>query len=244
MKVIPIKTRIFKENENLINFITSNIKKLEDNSILVITSKVVALSEGRVVIIKNEKEKEALIKSESQFAMRTKFSTHRKYVWLTIKDGMVLAGAGIDESNANGKVILLPKDSFQSASILRRKLLKYYNVKNLGIIISDSRILPLRAGIVGVALGYAGFKGVRDYRNTKDLFGRNLEFSRTDVADSLATGAVLLMGEGRESQPLAIITDSKAVFVDKINKNELSIDPKDDLYQPLFANIKKIKLKK
>lgn len=244
MKVIPIKTRIFKENENLIDFITSNVKKLQDDSILVVTSKIVALSEGRVVIIKNEKEKEALIKSESQFAMRTKFATHEKYVWLTIKDGMVLASAGIDESNANGKVILLPKDSFQSASILRKKLLRHYKVKNLGIIISDSRILPLRAGIVGVALGYAGFKGVRDYRNTKDLFGRNLEFSRTDVADSLATSAVLLMGEGRESQPLAIITDSKVIFVDKINKNELKIDPKDDLYQPLFANIKKIKLKK
>ena len=242
MKVIPIKTRIFKEGENLIDFITSNIKKIEDNSIIVVTSKIVALSERRVAIIKNEKEREALIRKESQFAMKTKFKTHEQYVWLTIKDGMILASAGIDDSNANGKTILLPKDSFKSASHIRSKLVKYYKVKNLGVIVSDSRILSLRAGIVGVALGYAGFKGVRDYRGTKDLFGRNLAFSRTDVADSLATSAVLLMGEGSERQPLGLITDSKVVFVDKIDKNELKIDLKDDLYQPLFAKIKKIKI--
>lgn len=244
MKVIPIKTRIFKENENLIDFITSNIKKLKDDSIIVVTSKIVALSEGRTAIVKNEKEKEELIKRESQFAMRTKFRTHKKYVWLTIKDGMVLASAGIDESNANGKIILLPKDSFKIASILRKKLLRHYGVKNLGIIISDSRILPLKAGTVGVALGYAGFKGLRAYMGTKDLFGRVLEFSRTDVVDSLATSAVLLMGEGDECQPLGLITDSKVVFTDKINKDELKIDPKEDFYQPLFTKIKKIKFKK
>lgn len=172
MIITPIKTRIFKENENLIDFIISNIKKLNENSILVVTSKIVALSESRTVVVKSEKEKEALIIRESQFAMRTKFKVGGKYVWLTIKDGMVLANAGIDESNADGKTILLPKDSFKSAAILRKKLLSHYKIKNLGIIISDSRLLPLRAGVVGVALGYAGFKGVRDYRGKSDLFGR------------------------------------------------------------------------
>lgn len=237
MKVIPIKTKIFKENENLVDFITSNIKKLEDNSIIVVTSKVVALSEGRTAIVKNEKEKEELIKRESQFAMKT------KYTWLTIKDGMVLAAAGVDESNADGKIILLPKDSFKVSSQIRTQLLKYYKVKNLGILITDSRLLPLRAGVVGVALGYAGFKGVRNYIGHKDLFGRKLKMSRTDVADSLATSAVYLMGEGSECQPLAVITDSKVEFRNKIDKNELKIDIKEDIYQPLFEKIKKIKLK-
>jgi coenzyme F420-0:L-glutamate ligase/coenzyme F420-1:gamma-L-glutamate ligase len=244
MKVIPIKTRIFRENENLINFITSNIKKLEDSSILVVTSKIVALSEERVVMIKNENEKEKLIRSESQFAMKTRFEVSGKFVWLTIKDGMVLANAGIDESNANGKTILLPKDSFKSASLIRKKLLIHYKIKNLGIIISDSRLLPLRAGVVGVSLGYAGFKGVRDYRGKSDLFGRALKFTSTDVADSLTTAAVLLMGEGRECQPLAVITHSGAVFTNRINKSELNINPKDDLYRPLFEKIGKIKIKK
>ena len=235
MKVIPIKTKIFKENDNLIDFITSNIKKLKENSILVVTSKIVALSEGRVVIVKDEKTREELIKKESQFMMRT------KYTWLTIKDGMVMASAGVDESNADGKIVLLPKDSFKAATEIRNKLLKYYKVKNLGILITDSRLLPLRAGVVGVALGYSGFKGVRSYIGHKDLFGRKLKFSRTDVADSLATAAVYLMGEGNECQPLAVITDSKVEFKNKIDKNELKIDIKEDIYQPLFEKIRQIK---
>jgi F420-0:gamma-glutamyl ligase len=147
---------------------------------------------------------------------------------------MVMASAGIDESNANGKVILLPKNSFKSAGYIRKELKKHFKIKNLGILITDSRIFPLRAGIVGVALGYSGFKGVRDYRGKKDIFGRILKFSRTDVADSLATAAVLPMGEGDEKQPIALITDTSIEFDEKINKNELRINPEEDLYMPFF----------
>lgn len=235
MKVNAIKTRLFNQNDNLISFIKKEIKTLPEKSIVVITSKIVALSEGRVVSVNTEKEKESIIKKESQFAMKT------KYTWLTIKDGMVLASAGVDESNANGKVILLPKNSFGTATQLRTNLMKHYKVKQLGIIISDSRLLPLRAGVVGIALGYAGFKGVREYRGEPDLFGRILKMSRTDIADSLTTAAVLLMGEGSERKPIAVITNSPVEFVSKINKKELAINIKEDVYQPLFEKINKIK---
>lgn len=238
MEIKAIKTRIFLQNEDLPQFIFQHLKKLPENSVLVITSKIVALSEGRVVEFKNTKQKVALIKQESDFAMKT------KYAWLTIKDGMVLASAGIDESNAKGKLILLPKDSFKSAEILRKKIMRQFHLKNLGVLITDSRLLPLRSGVVGIALGYAGFRGVKDYRGTKDIFGRVLKMSRTDVADSLATSAVLCMGEGREQQPIALITQAPVVFAKKVNKKELQIDPREDMYQPLFEKIKKIKFKK
>ena len=94
--------------------------------------------------------------------------------------------------------------------------------------------MPLRAGVVGVALGYAGFKGLRDYRGKKDISGRKLKFTQTDVADSLATAAVLAMGEGSERQPLAVITNAPVVFTDRVNKKELLIPLKDDMYAPLF----------
>ena len=42
--------------------------------------------------------------------------------------------------------------------------------------------------------------------------------SKTDVADSLATAAVLCMGEGKEQQPLALITNALVEFNDKIDK--------------------------
>lgn len=235
MMTIAIQTRVFKEREHLVDFIVAHIPCVKEKTIIVVTSKIVALSEGRTAVISNEKEKERLIRKESEFAVNT------KYVWLTVKDGMVMASAGIDESNANGKVVLLPKDSFVSARNIRAILRKKYHVKKLGVVITDSRTLPLRAGVTGVALGYAGFKGVKDYRGLKDIFGREFKFSRTDVADGLAAVAVLVMGEGNEQQPLALITDIEVEFCEKINRRELRIDLADDMYRPLFAKLPKRK---
>lgn len=231
MEIMAIKTRIFRENENLIAFILKYVKNPKENSVLVVTSKIIALSEGRVVSNTSLKNKEDLIKKESNFTVKT------GQTWLTMKDNMVMASAGIDESNVKGKLILLPKDSFESAEILRKKLLQKFPLKNLGVLITDSGFLPLRTGAVGTALGYSGFKGVRNYIGKKDIFGRVLKVSKTDVADSLATSAVLCMGEGKEQQPLALITNAPVVFTEKVNKKELRIDPKKDIYAPLFNQL-------
>ena len=233
MEIKAIKTRIFQEKEDLFSFILEYVKKIPENSVLVITSKIVALAEGRTVEYKNQLQKTKLIKQESEFSLKT------KTVWLTIKDGMVLANAGIDESNAKGKLILLPKDSFQSADLIRKKLKKIFKVKKLGVLITDSRIFPLRAGVVGIALSYAGFQGLKNYIGKKDIFDRVLKMSKTDIADSLATSAVLCMGEGKEQQPLALISNAPIEFLEKINKKELIINPKDDLYLPLFGKLKR-----
>lgn len=232
MKIQAIKTRIFKPREKLLPFIESYLPLIEEKTILVITSKIVALSEGRVVKKIDEGTKLKIIKRESEFVLPT------KYVYLTIKDGLVMANAGVDESNANGQIILLPKDSFQAAETIRNYFKKKYHLKNFGVLITDSRCLPLRAGIAGVALGYAGFKGLKDYRRRKDIFGRPFKYSRVDVADSLATAAVLCMGEGDEQQPLVIISDTLVQYADKINKNELKIDIKEDIYGPMFKAMK------
>lgn len=231
MKIIPITTKVFQEDENLVRFITSQVKRVKENSILVVTSKIVALAEGRTALAKNDREKETLIRAESQLAIPT------KYCWLTVKDGMVMASAGIDESNGNGKLILLPRNSFHSAHFLQTTLRPAYKIKNLGVLITDSHTTPLRAGVMGVALGYAGFQGIRDYRGTPDIFGRKLKISRTNVADSLAAAAVLTMGEGNERHPLAIIEDAPVKFSQRIHRNELHIDIKDDMYGPLFGRV-------
>lgn len=229
MMVTPIKTRIFREGEDVETFVVEHIPTLADGAILVVTSKIVALAEGRTA---DPKDREKIIEEESELVVRT------KYTWLTIKDGTVMASAGVDESNADGKLVLLPKDSFGAAEVLRTKLLRRFGIENLGVVLSDSRILPLRAGIVGVALGYAGFKGVRDYRGMDDIFGRKMQFSRVDIADGLATAAVLEMGEGAEQQPLAIIENAPVEFVEAVDRNELHIDIEDDLYKPLFDTLK------
>lgn len=231
MIVKAIKTKIFKEGDDLFSFIIQHLKKIPEASVLVVTSKIVSLSEGRVVDYQGEEAKVKLIKSESDLAIPT------KYVWLTVKDKMVMASAGIDESNANGKLILLPKDSFASAASLRAKLKKQFKLKQLGVVITDSRTIPLRAGTTGVALGYAGLQGLKQYHGQKDIFGRKFEFARVSVVDSLAAAAVLEMGEGNECQPLALITKTALKFQDRINRQELDIDLEEDMYAPFFARV-------
>jgi coenzyme F420-0:L-glutamate ligase len=236
MEIRPIKTSVFKKDKDLILFIIKFAAKVREGDVVVVTSKIVALAEGRVIENWDEKIREKIIKQESEFAIKTPI------VWLTIKDGAVLANAGIDESNAvGGELILLPKDSFKAAEMIRTKLKKHFKLKKLGVIITDSRVMPLRAGVVGVALGYAGFKGLRDYRGSLDIFGRKLKMTQTDIADSLATAAVVCMGEGDERIPLAILKDAPVVFAEKVNKKELLIDAKLDMYGPFFQNVGKKK---
>lgn len=232
MQVRPIKTRIFKEREDLAHFIKKHIRVLKNGSVLVVTSKIVALHEGRTAQPANEKEHVALIKKESESATQTKF------VWLTLKDGMMMANAGIDESNGDGKLVLLPKDSFKAASVLRKALMKEYGLTKLGIVITDSRVLPMRAGTLGIALGYAGFSGLTDYRSKKDLFGRPFIFAKANIADGLAAAAVLAMGEGDECIPLAVIEGAPVVFQDTVKKDELLIPLKDDIYLPFFSRFR------
>lgn len=235
MKVTAVKTRVFKENEDLERFIVAHVPKIREGSVLAVTSKVVALAEGSVVQAKTARAKEALIRAESEWQLQAK---HGK---ITLKDGLLMWNAGIDESNAKGNIILLPKDSFAAARRIRSSILQNYKIKKLGVIITDSRIMPLRAGVVGIALGYAGFKGLHDYRGRKDIFGRKLKFTQTDIADSLATAAVLTMGEGKEQRPLCIIEDAPVEFSEKVNRRELIIPPKDDMYRPLFRTTRRKK---
>ncbi len=230
MKVRAIKTRIFREGENLLSFIETYFPKPAEKAVLVVTSKIVALSENRTAAIA---DKEKIIKNESQLAIKTPL------VWLTIKDNMVMSSAGIDESNADGKLILLPKDSFAQAQKIRRHFMKKYSLKKFGVILTDSRLMPLRAGVVGVALGYAGFSGIKKYQGQPDIFGRKLTMSQVDIADSVATAAVLCMGEGNEQKPLALISDIELSWNNSLNKKELQIDPKNDLYRPLFDHLQK-----
>ncbi|OGF20391.1 hypothetical protein A2Y83_02745 [Candidatus Falkowbacteria bacterium RBG_13_39_14] len=231
MHIQPVKTDIFQEGDDLFVFIVKYMKKIPEDSVIAITSKIAALSEKRTIIAENIYIKEKIIHAESDFAIPS------KKVWLTIKDGMFMASAGIDESNANGKLILLPKDSFKTARELRKKLKHRYSVKRLGVLITDSHTAPLRCGVTGIALGYAGFCGIKDYRGLRDIFGRKFKFSQVNIADSLAAAAVLVMGEGNEQYPLSIIKEAPVEFCDKVNCKELSISIQEDMYYPMFSNI-------
>ena len=237
IQVSAIKTSVFKTKENLNHFITRHLpKKIPENSIIVITSKIVSLAEKRVVS-KNSIEKVTLIKRESDYFLgEVAYGCH-----LTIKHGLFIPAAGIDESNSeNSEYILFPIDPFKSAQNICEFLRKYFGVEKLGVIITDSHTTPLRKGVTGISLSHWGFKGLKNLIGKKDLFGRELKMTQINYADSLATAAVLLMGEADDACPLALIENAPVEFVETLEdydyENEMKIDVTQDLYYPIYQH--------
>ena len=75
----------------------------------------------------------------------------------------------------------------------------------MGVVVSDSRLMPTRAGTVGVALAAVGFQGITDKRGHPDLFGNPLKVTRQATADAVCTGAQLVMGEADEASPVVLV---------------------------------------
>jgi F420-0:gamma-glutamyl ligase len=154
---------------------------------------------------------------------------------LTIKHGLFVNSAGIDESNSeSGQYILYPPDPFLSAKNLWMGLRKSWNLKKLGVILTDSHTMPLRRGVTGISLAHWGFQGLKNLVGRPDLFGRQIQMTSVNLADGLASAATLLMGEANESRPLAIIQCKDIVFADEIDSSELKVPFENDIYYPFF----------
>ncbi|MDP3883205.1 MAG: coenzyme F420-0:L-glutamate ligase [Candidatus Staskawiczbacteria bacterium] len=242
MLVKAIKTRpLLPPKDDLLSVIKQSFLKfkLKEKSIIVITSKVVSIWEGRCIKIDEKIDKDDLIKKEADFYLE---KHSEKYdVMLTIKDNILIPTAGIDESNAKGYYVLWPKNPFLSAKKIYDFVKKEFKLKQFGIIISDSHTTPLTAGIMGIGIAFFGFYPLRDYRGKKDIFGRKLKMSQTNLVDSLAASAVYEMGEGSEQTPIAVIEgvgDIKFGKFDFSKNNPIEIKTEDDIYYPLLKNIK------
>lgn len=235
MKVTSLKTKPIVLGDKLFEILESAIKSLPDGSVVAITSKIISICEGNVVKI-GTKDKNELIKEQAEYYLppddRYNFS-------LTIKNNIMIASAGIDESNGNGYYILWPKDAQKSANFVRSFIKKKFNVKNIGVIIVDSKTMPLRWGVTGVAIAHSGFSALNDYINTPDIFGRLFRVEKANVADMLASSAVCVMGEGSEQTPIAVIEDVPFVHFQVRNPTEkelgeLAISMEDDLCSELL----------
>ena len=159
---------------------------------------------------------------------------------LTIKDHTLIPSAGIDESNGQRYYILWPKNSSKEAKKIAVMLKKRDKIKRFGVIITDSHTTPLRWGTQGISIGFFGIEPLKDYRGKKDIFGRKLKYTQSNIVDSLANLGVLMMGEGKEQTPMVIIRGFKNLrFTNKGTHRKLVIDPKKDLYYPLLKIFKK-----
>ncbi len=228
MIVHPIKTAVFAIGEDLRMFLQRWIPSVSEGSVICVASKIAALSQRRVRP-KDGIDKDALVQGEAE-----RMFPIVPGLALTYKDGHWCPNAGIDASNAFGCYVLWPERPMEVAETVCRWLRETYQVKDVGVIITDSRIFPARHGVTAVALGYAGFRALKDYRGQQDLAGRPMEYTVVNVADALATAGSLVMGEGSECQPLALIENAPVEFVSEPVVEELTIDPEKDLFQILW----------
>jgi coenzyme F420-0:L-glutamate ligase/coenzyme F420-1:gamma-L-glutamate ligase len=193
----------------------------EDGDIVVVAQKIVSKAEGRLVdlaTVTPSPRAKALsaitgkppalvetILSESDEVLRAK----RNVIVVAHRLGLVLANAGIDQSNveADGMTepaLLLPLDPDASAARLKASLDAHFAIR-LGIVISDSIGRAWRLGTTGTAIGAAGIPSLIDQRGERDMNGRVLMVTETAFADSVATAAVLVMGEAAEGTPAALV---------------------------------------
>lgn len=235
MLVEAIKTHRIESGENLEQIIDKYVPSIKDDDILVITSKVVSICQGRT-IAKNAISKEELIKQEADLVIK---SNNTYGVHLTIKNNILIPSAGIDESNGDDVYILYPENIQAVAENLWDYLCKKHQLKNLGVVITDSHTTPMRRGVTGIALAWCGFAPLHSYVGMPDLYGRPLRMTHINILDSLATSAVFLMGEGSEQTPFAKISEApKIQFLDRYPNNEekksVIIPVEEDLYAPIF----------
>ena len=252
LTVIPLKARYQKSEFDLFNEITKTLSEngvlLENGDVIVISSKYIASSQGRILDI------DKVTISENANHVSKKYKMDPKFVEIVLResdkifggisgfiitssDNILAPNAGIDKSNSNGtRLILYPENPYQIAEILKRKIFFDYSV-HVGIIITDSRLMPARVGTVGVAIACSGLEPVKDLRGQHDLDGNPLKVTFQATADNLASIANHKMGEGSESQTIAIVRDSECELTSrKIEPTEMSISHEECVYVRGFSN--------
>jgi F420-0:gamma-glutamyl ligase len=160
----------------------------------------------------------------------------------TITQNFLTTNSGVDESNVGGGYVLWPQDPQASANHIRAYLVERFGHQDVGVVITDSTCQPIRLGMFGMSLAHSGFAALNDYVGKTDLFDRPFAATYADVATGLAAAAVVTMGEGAESKPLALLQDLPFVqFTGRdpsaVERAVLLIDPAEDIFAPFLSAV-------
>ena len=204
----------------VLDALLTNELQLEAGDVLVVAQKVVSKAEDRYVrladvvvsadarVLAEQANKDPrqvqLILDESAEVLRVRPGV----IIVEHRNGYVHANAGIDKSNIRSdpddpRVLLLPRDADASALALRRDLAQR-GAFAPQVIINDSMGRAWRNGTVGLAIGTAGLEPLDNQIGGKDMFGNVLEVTEPAVADELAAGASLVMGQAAEACPVVL----------------------------------------
>ncbi|MCC8046836.1 MAG: coenzyme F420-0:L-glutamate ligase [Clostridiales bacterium] len=210
--------------------------------ILVVTHKIVSKAEGAVrtleeirpttqaeaIAVRTEKDPrqvQAILDCSSHV-----WACERGIVMAERPDGWVCANAGVDASNAggDGRLVLLPDDCDAIARRLGLALAEHLGME-LPVIICDTHGRALRNGAVGVCVGCYGLETMRRYRGSADRDGRMLMHTSEAVADEVAAGATLVMGQGSEGVPAVLVRGCGLAFA-KSGSEDLKRSEEQRLY--------------
>jgi len=230
--------------EIIVETAAKNTVPLEDRDIVVIAQKVVSKAEGRVVKLRDVEP------SERAKRMAEMTSKDPRFIELVLKEAkkilklspetlivqneksLVCINAGIDKSNVSGddSYALLPRNSDASAERIRSGIVRLTG-KRVAVIISDTYSRPFRRGQVEFAIGIAGIAPFKDYRGQTDLFNCVLKVKNVALVDELASAAELVMGQGSEAVPVAIIRNlGQKELEQAFSIEDLSISWEEDLF--------------
>ena len=207
---------------------------LKREDVVAVASKVVSTCEGRIVRLAEMR----VTAQAKRLAKRWKMDEGLTAVvmseadeilggvtgfLLTQKDGVLMANAGVDLKNApRGTAMLWPQDPDDSARRLRIALERRFHTK-IGVEIVDSRVTPLRLGTTGLALGVSGFRPIIDQRGKRDLYGRKVRATQSNIADDVAAASHILMGETKEKVGAVVVRNAQTVLYSKGSSDVLKL---------------------
>ena len=245
MELFGIKTPLIKPGDDIPGILLESTQhqkiSIKDKDILAVTSKAISSAENRIVGLAS------VIPSEKAEKLAEAYSMEPEYVelimkeadeildgvshaLLTVKNGTMVANAGIDRKNApDNHVALWPLDYGEAANQIRKETQRRTG-KRIGVLLTDSRVTPLRMGTTSFALAISGFSPVKDCRGEKDLFGKQLLITQMALADDLACAAHLLMGETAERIPAVLIRGAPVELDEKANPRLMHIQPDKCLF--------------
>ena len=191
---------------------------LQNGDILVLAHKIVSKAEGRMFSLAEirpgkDAQDYAAICGKDPRLVQVILNDSSEVLWCDPaglllcrhKLGYICANAGVDCSNSEpGYVISLPENPDASAERLRIELEAALGIR-LSIIICDTQGRPFRVAACGIAIGASGIALQKAYIGDADRAGRIMQSTVEGIGDELASAATLVMGQGAEGLPAAVI---------------------------------------
>lgn len=240
---------LVKVGDNLAKMIVETARKenvpLNNGDIIVVAQKVVSKAEGRVaqlrsvkpskraeevakITLRDPKLVELVLKEIKEIVKAS-----QETLIIENKRGLVCINSGIDKSNVPGEdsYAFLPEDPDRSAEKIRSQIMELTG-KKVAVIVCDTYSRPFRKGQVEFAIGMSGVNPFKDYRGQKDLFNYVLKVKNVAIVDEIACAAELVMGQGDEGIPVAIVKNvQRAELNGTFSAGDLNISKEEDLFK-------------